>query len=356
MEPIRIGVTGLGQIAQIMHLPYLHSMPSFEIVAVCDLSARLVERIGDLYCVPNRYLDYREMIAGAQMDAVVICSTFEHADIALMAIERNLHVFVEKPLCEGPTLAREIAVAADRAGVKVMVAMMKRYDPGFWRWQREVRDLREIRLVRAHDFCHNNNRLIADAYEVLDPDDVPLEVSAAARAKVTDRYRQALGGDPAPHIISGYGLGLGLGVHDMTILRGSFGEPKEILFADIAQEGFPTTVAVLDYGDWRCTWEMGVTDTKQMDQELAVWSKDAMISLRFPSPYIKNIPTILTATRSSGEETTTTCTVASYREAFQNELAHFQECLTTDRKPLTDAWDGLRDIEWLLEIAQKARK
>ena len=159
MQPIRVGVVGLGQVAQIMHIPYLHTMPGFRMVAVCDLSASLVEGVGSLYHVPGRYHDYREMIASSEMDAVVICSTFEHADIALAAIEHGLHVFVEKPLCESPALAREIATAADRAGVKVMVAVMKRYDPGFWRWQQEIRDLQEIRLVRAHDFCHNNNRM-----------------------------------------------------------------------------------------------------------------------------------------------------------------------------------------------------
>jgi predicted dehydrogenase len=357
LQPIRVGVVGLGQVAQIMHIPYLHTMPGFEIAAVCDLSATLVEGVGDLYGVPGRYLDYREMIAKAGLDAVVICSTFEHADIALAAIEHKLHVFAEKPLCESPALAREIAEAGDRAGVKVMVAVMKRYDPGYLRWQQEIRDLRQdVRLLRAHDFCHHNNRVIADAYDLLTADDIPQDVTAAARAKVTERYRQALGGDPPPHIVSAYGLGLGLGVHDMTILRGSFGDPKAVLFADVVSEGFPTTLAVLDYGHFRCMWEIGVTDTKQMDQELAAWTKDAIISLRFPSPYIKNIPTTLTVTRTNGEETITATSVASYRESFQNELAHFKDCVLNDRRPMTDAWDGLRDIEWLLEIIQQARR
>jgi predicted dehydrogenase len=356
MQPIRVGVVGLGQVAQIMHIPYLHTMPGFELAAVCDLSPKLVEGIANLYRVSGRYLDYHEMIAKAELDAVVICSTFEHADIALAAIERKLHVFAEKPLCESPALAREIAEAGDRVGVKVMVAVMKRYDPGYWRWQQEIKDLhQEVRLLRVHDFCHHNNKVIADAYELLVADDIPQDVTAAARAKVNARYREALGRDPAPHIVSGYGLALGLGVHDMTILRGSFGDPRAVLFADIASEGFPTTVAVLDYGNFRCTWEIGVTDTKQMDQELAAWTKDAIISLRFPSPYIRNIPTTLTVTRTSGEETVTATSVASYRESFQNELAHFRDCVLNDQRPMTDAWEGLRDIEWLLEISQKAR-
>ncbi len=206
MQPIRVGVVGLGQIAQIMHIPYLHTMPGFELAAVCDLSARLVNDIGELYHVPGRYLDAREMIARAEIDAVVICTTFDHADIALAAIERGKHVFVEKPLCETPALVREVAAAAERAGVHVMVAYMKRYDPGFVRWQDETRNLQDIRLVRVHDFCHNNQRIIQDAYELLTGGDVPQEVMQAAAARAEARYREALGEAAPPHIVAGYRL------------------------------------------------------------------------------------------------------------------------------------------------------
>lgn len=354
MERVRVGVIGLGQIAQIMHLPYLHTMPGFEIVALCDLSPRLLEGVGDLYHVAERYTDAQELIARADIDAVVICSNFDHADLALAAIERGRHVFVEKPLCETPAQARAIAEAGDRAGVKVMVAYMKRYDPGFWRWQKEIEGLKEIRTARAHDFCHNNGRVIKDAYDLVLGGDVPRERAEAAVTKMRAAYVDALGGAPPAHIINGYGLALGLGVHDITIVRGSFGDPKGVIAAHVAQDGPPTTTALLDYGNFTLTWAIGNTDTKQMDQELAVWSKDAMISLRFESPYIRNIPTELTTTRMVGEETVTTRVVAAYRESFQNELAHFHACVTEGRKPLTDAWEGLRDIEWLLEIVKKA--
>ncbi|MDW8101218.1 MAG: Gfo/Idh/MocA family oxidoreductase, partial [Anaerolineae bacterium] len=212
MQPIRVGVIGLGQIAQIMHIPYLHTMPGFELAAVCDLSAKLVEEIGELYHVPGRYTDASEMITKAKIDAVIICTTFDHADIALAAIERGKHVLVEKPLCETPALAREVAAAADRANVHVMVAYMKRYDPGFLCWQEEVRDLQEIRLVRVHDFCHNNQRIIQDAYELLTGGDIPQEMLQTATARAEARYLEALGEAAAPHLVAGYKLALGLGV------------------------------------------------------------------------------------------------------------------------------------------------
>ncbi len=355
MQVIRVGVVGLGQIAQIMHLPYLRLIPGFEIAALCDLSPTLVEQVGDLYGVRERYTSAQEMIASADIDAVVVCTTFDHADIALAAIERGKHVLVEKPLCESPSLAREIAAAGDRAGVKVMVAYMKRYDPGFIRWQEHVRSLQDIRLVRVHDFCHNNSRVVRDAYDLLEAGQLPEQAASETAARAESRYRAALWEDAAPHMVAGYKLMLGLGVHDMTILRGSFGDPHAVLFTDIATEGPPITVSVLDYGSFRCTWTIGFTDTKFFDEELALWTTDEIVRLRFPSPYLKNAPTELSVTRTVGEETTTTNTIASYQEAFHNELLHFYDCIVHDRRPLTDAWEGARDIELLLEIVRKAR-
>jgi predicted dehydrogenase len=47
MEPLRVGIIGCGEIAQIMHLPYLAELPQFDIGALCDLSPTVVNAIGE---------------------------------------------------------------------------------------------------------------------------------------------------------------------------------------------------------------------------------------------------------------------------------------------------------------------
>lgn len=355
MEAIRVGVVGLGQVAQIMHIPYLHTLPGYQLTAVCDIAPTLVDNVGELYQVPHRYTDATEMIEKAPIDAVVITSSFDHADIALAAISRGKHVFVEKPLCESPALAREIADAGERAGVTVMVGYMKRYDPGFLHWQSIVEGVSNIKLLRVHDFCHNNNRVVHDAYHLIPAGDVPQDLASAAQRRSEERKRAALGGNPPQHIVNAYGLMLGLGVHDMAILRGSFGDPKAVLFTDIEAKHHGVVISVLDYGRFRCVWEIGNTNTKHFDEEMSVWSDDLIATLCFPSPYLKNAPTEVVVTKTEGERTSTTRTVASYSEAFENELLHFHECVTTGRTPLTDARHAVRDTELLLEIVQRAR-
>jgi predicted dehydrogenase len=47
MRKFRVGVVGCGEIAQIMHLPYLKELPQFEIGAICDISPKVVDTVGD---------------------------------------------------------------------------------------------------------------------------------------------------------------------------------------------------------------------------------------------------------------------------------------------------------------------
>ncbi|MCY4111606.1 MAG: Gfo/Idh/MocA family oxidoreductase, partial [Chloroflexi bacterium] len=73
MSRLRIGVIGCGGIAQIQHLPHLVELrDEFEIAGLCDLSRELLDHVGDAYGVPpeRRHVDYRELVARADIDAV----------------------------------------------------------------------------------------------------------------------------------------------------------------------------------------------------------------------------------------------------------------------------------------------
>src|SRR6187397_2394766 len=98
---LRTGVIGCGTVAQIMHLPYLHSLPDlFEIAAISDLSPKLAQAMGEKYGVPatHRFGDYHQMLR-SDIDAVLVLSSGSHAPQVLAAIQAGKHVLVEKPLC-----------------------------------------------------------------------------------------------------------------------------------------------------------------------------------------------------------------------------------------------------------------
>ncbi len=60
MTRIKLGVVGLGEVAQVIHLPILqdHS-DKFEIAAICDISQELLSALGERYNVPAEHRLYR---------------------------------------------------------------------------------------------------------------------------------------------------------------------------------------------------------------------------------------------------------------------------------------------------------
>lgn len=77
----------------------LNTHPSVDVVAVCD-SSDIMMKILKQYCTKVRtYTDYKRMMDEEKLDCVIISTpTDSHADVIKAAVQRNIHIFVEKPL------------------------------------------------------------------------------------------------------------------------------------------------------------------------------------------------------------------------------------------------------------------
>ncbi len=131
MERIRLGIVGLGNIAQTAHLPSLTKMQDAEVVAVCDLDKARAQFIAEKFGVPRTYRTLEEMLAAEQeMSAVHICTpTKTHHEMAIAALEAGKDVLVEKPLARTMKEAEEINETAKRQRRKLMVGMNNRFRP-----------------------------------------------------------------------------------------------------------------------------------------------------------------------------------------------------------------------------------
>jgi len=112
-RPTRVGVIGTGWWADLEHLPGLRSRPDVEVVALCGRDLGRAKALAGKHHVTNVYTDWQEMIARAEMDALVICTpNVLHRPQALAALSRGLHVICEKPLAMNLAEAREMVAAA----------------------------------------------------------------------------------------------------------------------------------------------------------------------------------------------------------------------------------------------------
>jgi predicted dehydrogenase len=132
---IKVGVVGLGKMG-LSHYALMHAHPDTDVV-VCE-SSKYVRGVLEKNTGVTGYGDYAEMLAAAELDAVVIATpSSSHAPMVRAAFERGLHVFCEKPLTLSPTDSDELtAVAAERSLV-TQVGYHNRHVGAF----REVRSL-----------------------------------------------------------------------------------------------------------------------------------------------------------------------------------------------------------------------
>jgi predicted dehydrogenase len=131
MEKARIGIVGLGSIAQTIHLPILSKFPDVEIVAVCDLDRAKAQFVADKFNVRRYYNNFEKMLAIEQdLDGIDICTpTLLHKDMAIAALGEKNNVLLEKPLARTAMEAEEIASAAKKAHKILMVGMNNRFRP-----------------------------------------------------------------------------------------------------------------------------------------------------------------------------------------------------------------------------------
>jgi predicted dehydrogenase len=114
---VRVGVVGLGKMG-LSHQAMINAHPHVKVEAVCDATAYVVDMLAK-YTGVKGYTDYTKMLDEVPLDAVLIATPSRyHAEMVKTALDRNLHVFCEKPFVlsadEGDALA---ALATERARV-----------------------------------------------------------------------------------------------------------------------------------------------------------------------------------------------------------------------------------------------
>lgn len=344
-KALKVAVIGCGQVAQIEWLPYLHELDEYKVVALSDISQRLMDYYGDLYGIQKRYVDWQDAINDDEVQAVIILNG-NHTEICLAAAKAKKDVLVEKPLCENPEQAAQIAQAVRQSGIILMVGEMKRYDPGYLYAKELIRKMKGLRMIRVRDFCDGLSASQPEIYTSRRRTDVPKEVKQKIQSEF-DAGMKVVTGNLSAHL---YFRLLMAGVHDIDIMRAAFGEPKGVQYCDIWDEG-NLAVAILDYGDSvKAVVEVGYTDQKWFEEELVAFGTEQTIAVKFPHPYLKNCPTIVEVTENDNGAIVKKEISASFEESFRSELLHFYHCLTTRSEPETPVEEGWKDITLLSEI------
>jgi predicted dehydrogenase len=129
MKPaIRIGVVGVGAIAQIAHIPVLSKMRGAQLVALCDNDGPKARSLADRFGVPDVFTDIEDLLEFDELDAVIITTPNHlHEPHVLSAIQAGVDVLCERPLALTARGVERLLSAAQRAERKVLTALNHRF-------------------------------------------------------------------------------------------------------------------------------------------------------------------------------------------------------------------------------------
>ena len=118
MEPVRIGVVGVGNISGI----YLQNLAAFEgteVVAVADLDVDRAKSVADDKGI-GKALSVDALLADSDVELVLnLTIPGAHGPVALQALEAGKHIYNEKPLSTDRLVAKQVVDLAAAKGLKV---------------------------------------------------------------------------------------------------------------------------------------------------------------------------------------------------------------------------------------------
>jgi predicted dehydrogenase len=356
-ERLRTAVVGGGLIAQAIHLPNLARLAdAFELVAIADVSRRVADGLATQYASARAYTDWRAMLDDEHLDALVVCSPHAtHAEVTLAALDRGLHVLVEKPLCIAPDDAAAICRRRDETGLVVEVGYMKRYDPAY--------EVFLDALPSSADALRFVDVVTYDPWMAREPfvpwsrmirgDDVPDAAVAAARAAEAEQVGRAVGADD-PDTVRAYSYTfLACLVHDVNLVHGALdrlgvGDVEPLTAAHWANGDAASFAARLPGGaTWHCAWLL-LRGLEEFRERAALYFEDAVHELEMPAPYWPDAPRVHRITGGRDTEHT--------GDAYVAELRHFRACIVDGTACRTPPEQGARDIELLRDLYRLTRR
>jgi len=320
---IRVSLIGLGNWGKNI-LRALVGLHRAQIAMICDLREDVLQSMLGIYPTLTGTRDAKKATEG--VDAVIIATPSpSHYGIARMALEKGLHVFVEKPMAMKAREAEELVDLSEKKGLVLMPGHILLFHPG-------VRKLREL----------------LEAGELGDPFYIYSQRTNLGVVRQDENVIWSL----APHdiYISNYLMGA-----EPVSARG-FG--RDFLQDGVEDVGFITLeypggrfahihVSWLDPKKTRrltlvCSRKMAVLDDMEEEEKLKIYDKGVVAKL---SP--DDIPPGTFHIRYGDIHSPN----LDKTEPLRAELAHFLDCVEGKAKPVADGRGGLAVVRVLEEIS-----
>ncbi len=320
---LNIGLIGAGRIGQIHGESIANRNPNANLAAISDVHLPSAQALAERLHVKNVYTDHRDILADPTIDAVAICSSSNvHAQQIKEAAEAGKHIFCEKPIATDLAKIDEALAAVEKAGVKLLVAFQRRFDPSFAAAQAKVAagELGDPRLI-----------IITSR----DPAPPPVEYLKASGGLFNDMtihdFDMARFLVPDSPIVEVYATGGTLVDEKIGTEANDIDTAALILKYENGATAIINNCRQSDYGyDQRIEWfgSKGQVQVNNHQPNQAVISTAAGVESALPYHFF----------------------LERYMDAYVNEMQAFIDCVNNDTAPIVSGIDG----RWPVVIAKAA--
>ncbi|MEU7940019.1 Gfo/Idh/MocA family protein [Microbispora bryophytorum] len=261
---MKVGIIGLGDIAEKAYLPVLAATPGVEPL-LCTRDRAALDRLGDAYRIGARFTSV-DALAEAGIDAAFVhAATSAHVPIVTTLLEAGVHVYVDKPLAYDAAASAGLVRLARERNRSLMVGFNRRHAPAYAALRGLPRDVvvmqknrrglpADPRTVIFDDFIH-----VADTLRFLAPGPV---TDTAIRTRVRDGLLEhvvlTLGGDGFTAV--GVMSRTSGAAEETCEVMGGGGKRRVVNLGDVVEFGGDETL--VRRGDWvPATRQRGIEQT-----------------------------------------------------------------------------------------------
>ena len=279
MAPLRVGLVGLGEVAQSIHLPVLADQRDcWAIAGVFDVSPSLVALVTSEYAA--RAFDTAEaLINSPDIDVVFVLSSDDtHSRFVRAAMQADKHILLEKPACLTVREIDELLALMPAYRKTLFVGYMRRYAPAYLAARDELPAHADITHVRIFDLISEGRHFLKKSRNILYPNDIDPALLARGARERDALIREVVGTDAPADLVRAYRGLTALSSHHISAMRGLIGEPKGVVAAHRTNGGANTSVT-FDYGHFACLYDAVVDDLGLFDAMIEVRSSTKRVRI-----------------------------------------------------------------------------
>lgn len=309
---VRYAVVGAGWISQAAFMPGVAHTGNSEMTAIITGDEEKARALGKRYGIANTYHydAYHAALDSGQFDAIYMAlPNWQHLEFTVPALQRGLHVLLEKPMAISEDECHAIQAAADSTGAKLLLAYRLHFEPA---------TLEAIRMTRAGEL--GRARLFTSAF-------------TQQVAKTNHRAQHGFWAGPVAD----------MGPYPINACRNLFGaEPIEVSAMGLRHKefgfGFDDTVSVqLRFpGDRIAQFTVAYGLNAHNHYRIHGTEGDLLVQpgFMFPGPLKHTL---------TKDKTTTERTFPAV-DQFGGETQYFSNCILHDRPIEPDGEEGLMDV------------